>query len=160
MTYVDKEEEVSSQEARDSDAQNKQANKDYVDKKFHARERDVREGDVFLLEQKRENRLSSSFEREPYEVLAQYGDRVVLQSPEGVQYRRNLQHIKPFKLPEREHHVTSQQEPEPVTERVLPQASPAPSAASPLSELKCHYRKLRYPHHKRFQCLVQSSRHL
>ena len=64
-TYVDEEVEVSNQEARDHDAQKKQANKDYVDKKFHARVRDVREGDVVLLEQKRENKLSSSYEREP-----------------------------------------------------------------------------------------------
>ena len=102
LTYVDKELQESDQEARERDAQKKQANKDYADKKFHARERDVREGDVVLLEQKRENKLSSSYEREPYEVMARYGDQVVLQSPQGVQYRRNLQHIKPFLKASRE----------------------------------------------------------
>ena len=56
-TYVDEEVEVSNQEARDHDTQKKQANKDYVDNKFHARVRHVREGDVVLLEQKRENKL-------------------------------------------------------------------------------------------------------
>ena len=51
-------------------------------------------GDAVLLERKRENKLSPSYESQPFEVTARYGDQVVLKSPQGVEYKRNLQHIK------------------------------------------------------------------
>ena len=60
----------------------------------------MREGDWVLLEQKRENKLSSSYEKEPYEVMAWYGDQVVLMSSNGGEYRRNMHHIKPFNIPD------------------------------------------------------------
>ena len=72
-------------------------------------QRNVGEGDVGLLEQGRENKLSPAYKKEPYKVLARYGDQVVLQSPKGVQYRRNLQHVKAFNVPEKEEEVASQQ---------------------------------------------------
>ena len=46
----DEEADISDQGARDRDTQKK----DYVDKKFNAKERDEREGDLVLLEQKRQ----------------------------------------------------------------------------------------------------------
>ena len=51
-------------------------------------------GDAVLLERKRENKLSPSYESQPFEVTACHGDQVVLKSPQGVEYKRNLQHIK------------------------------------------------------------------
>ena len=51
-------------------------------------------GDAVLLKRKRENKLSPSYESQPYEVTARYGDQVVLKSPQGVEYKGNLQHIK------------------------------------------------------------------
>ena len=51
-------------------------------------------GDAVLLERKRENKLSPSYESQPYEVTARYGDQLVLKSPQGVEYKRNLQHFK------------------------------------------------------------------
>ena len=98
----DEEADISDQGARDHETQKKQANKDYVDKKFHAKERDVRDGDLVLLEQKRQNKLSSSYEKEPYEVMTRYGDQVVLRSSNGGECRRNMQHIKPFNIPDHE----------------------------------------------------------
>jgi len=74
--------------------------KDYADKRFHARDRNVREGDNALLENKKKNKLSPCYEKEPYRVISRYGDPVVLRSPEGVQYKRNLLHIKPFNMPD------------------------------------------------------------
>ena len=109
LTYMEEEVEGGDQAVRDRDAQRKQTNKDYADKKLRAKERDVGEGDVVLLEQRRENKLSPAYEKEPYKVLARYGDQVVLQSPQGVQYRRNLQHVKAFNVPEKEEQVASQQ---------------------------------------------------
>ena len=101
LVNVEEEEvEVSDQAIRDRDTQRKQFNKDYVDKRFHARNRNVREGDNVLLEKKKENKLSPCYEKEPYRVISRYGDQVVLQSPEGVHYKRNLQHIKPLNMPD------------------------------------------------------------
>ena len=98
----DEEADISDQGARNHDTQKKQANKDYVDKKFHAKERDVQEEDLVLLEQKRQNKLSSSYEKEPYEVMTRDGDQVVLKSSNGGEYRKNMQHIKPFNIPDHE----------------------------------------------------------
>ena len=74
----DEEKKVSNQGVLDRDTQRKQSNKDY------ARNRGVREGDTVLLEKKKENKLSPSYE-EPYEVTSCYGDQVLLRSPQGVQ---------------------------------------------------------------------------
>ena len=125
LTYVDEEIEGGNQAARDHDAERKQANKGYTDKKHRAADRDVREGDTVLLEQRRENKLSPVYEKEPYEVLARYGDQVELKSPQGVQYKRNLQHIKPFNVPESQ--VTMQQKPGFATEMSFPQVNPTPA---------------------------------
>ena len=102
MGLDDEDEDTTDQGAIDRDTQKKKANKDYVDKKFHARERDVGEGDWVLLEQKRQNKLSSWYEKEPYEVMARYGDQVVLMSSNGGEYRRNMHHIKPSNIPDHE----------------------------------------------------------
>ena len=56
-------------------------------------------GDNILLE-KKENKLSPCYEKESYRMISRYGDQVVLQSPEGFQYKRNLQHIKPLNMPD------------------------------------------------------------
>jgi hypothetical protein len=131
----DEETAVSDQAVRDRDSQRKQSNKDYVDKRFHARDRDVREGDTVLLEKKKENKLSPSYEKEPYEVMSRYGDQVVLRSPQGVQYKRNLQHIKPFNMPDQEDQGASLQgaeHPEPKTTEIPPmKENPVPMAEAP-----------------------------
>ena len=43
----------------------------------------MQEGDWVLLEQKRQNKLSSSYEKEPYKVMTLYGDQIVLRSLNG-----------------------------------------------------------------------------
>ena len=62
-------------------SQRKQSNKEYVEKRLHAREREVKGGDAVLLEKRKENKLSTAYDREPYRVLSRYGDQVILQSP-------------------------------------------------------------------------------
>ena len=52
-----------------------------------------------LLEKRKENKLSSRYEKEPYQVTARHGDQVQLKSPQGVQYKRNIQHVKQFVTP-------------------------------------------------------------
>ena len=54
----------------------------------------------FCWSRSRQNKLSSWYEKEPYEVMARYGDQVVLMSSNGGEYRRNMHHIKPFNIPD------------------------------------------------------------
>ena len=95
----EEEREILYQDVRDLDSERKQANKDYIDQKFHTRDKNVSQSDLVLLEKKKENKLSPAYEREPYEVVKRQGDQVVLRSTDGVEYKRNLQHIKPFVKP-------------------------------------------------------------
>ena len=53
-----------------------------------------------LLERKKENKLSPCDGSEPYKVTGRHGDQVVLQSPQGLEYKRNLQHVKPLEIPD------------------------------------------------------------
>jgi len=85
---------VALQQVRDRDSEKKKQAKYYADTKYHARDRAIAVGDAVLLEKKRENKLSPSYESQPFEGTARYGDKVVLKSPQGVKYKRNLQHIK------------------------------------------------------------------
>lgn len=59
-------------------SQRKQSNKEYVEKRLHAREREVKGGDAVLLETRKENKLSTACERELFTVLSRYGDLVIL----------------------------------------------------------------------------------
>ena len=130
----DEEVEVSDQGVRDQDTQRKQSNKDYVDRRFHARDREIKEGDTVLLEKKKENKLSPSYEKEPYEVTSRYGDQVVLCSPQGVQYKRNLQHIKPFHRPVEENQGTSIQDADSPTETKTTELPPVEENPVPMAE--------------------------
>ena len=113
----------------EEDTQRKQFNK--VDKRFHARDRNVREGDNVLLE-KKENKLSPCYKKEPYRVISRYGHQVVLLSPEGIQYKRNLQHIKPFNMPDLKEQETPLQNAEPKPFEMPPMAKDQiPMAESP-----------------------------
>ena len=117
LVDVEEEEtEASDQAVRDRDAHRKQSNKDYVDSRSRARDREVKEGDTVLLEKKKQNKLSPSYEKEPFEVMSRYGDQVVVQSPQGVQFKRNLQHVKPFLTPDREDRQSTLQAAEPPNE--------------------------------------------
>ena len=86
--------DVALQQVRDRDSDKQQQAKHYADMRYHAKDRPIAVGDAVLLERKRENKLSPLYESQPYEVAARYGDQVVLKSPQGVEYKRDLQHIK------------------------------------------------------------------
>ena len=49
-----------------------------------------------LLEARKENKLLPSYEKVPYQVMARHGDQVQLKSPDGVQHKQNIQHVKRF----------------------------------------------------------------
>jgi len=85
---------VALQRVRDRDSEKKKQAKQYADTKYHAKDRAITVGDAVLFEVKRENKLSPLYESQLYEVTARYGDQFVLKSLQGVEYKRNLQHIK------------------------------------------------------------------
>ena len=87
------------QQARDRDAEKKQVGADHADKRHQAAEKYIQEGDLVLLEKRKEDKLSPHYEKEPYQVMARHGDQVQLKSPQGVQYKRNIQHVKQFVAP-------------------------------------------------------------
>ncbi|KAL9976001.1 hypothetical protein ACROYT_G013230 [Oculina patagonica] len=78
------------QQARDHDAEKKQIGADHVDKKHQAAEKCIQEGDLVLLEKRKENKLSPNYEKEPYQVTARYGDQVQLKSPQATRPSTSL----------------------------------------------------------------------
>lgn len=82
------------QDIRDRDSEKKEKGKMYIDEKRGARESDVKTGDTVLLKQKPENKLTPTFSTEPYRVMEKIGNSVTVESPSGVQYRRNTTHVK------------------------------------------------------------------
>ena len=97
------------QKLLDRDAETKQLTKDYADERRHARDKDLRVGDKVLLEKKRENKLSQSYESQPYSVVDKNGDQVVIRSPQGVEYKRNVTHVK--KMENQEPQALSSEQP-------------------------------------------------
>ena len=88
-----------------------QVGADHADKRHQAAEKCLQEGDFVLLEKRKENKLSPRYEKEPYQVAACHGDQVQLKSPQGVQYKRNIQHVKQFVTPATEPRGPSLTEP-------------------------------------------------
>ena len=84
------------QEVRDRDSEAKEKGKLYADEKRQARESDVKEGDTVLLKQQQQNKLTLTFSPEPFRVLEKTGNSVVVESSEGIQYKRNSTHVKRF----------------------------------------------------------------
>eukprot|EP00112_Aurelia_sp_Birch-Aquarium-sp1_P012403 Seg2609.6 transcript_id=Seg2609.6/GoldUCD/mRNA.D3Y31 product="putative protein K02A2.6" protein_id=Seg2609.6/GoldUCD/D3Y31 len=95
-------------EMRDRDKESKQRSKIYTYEKRRAQET-VKERDKVLLRRERENKLTPTFQSQPYEVKSKVGNSVLVQSPEGVQYQRNVTHVKKYQ--EREQSVIDQREP-------------------------------------------------
>ena len=87
---------VDDQEVRDKDSEAKEKGKLYADEKRCANKSDVKEVDSVLLRQDLKNKLMPTFRPEPYRVLDKSGNSVVVESPDGVQYKRNSTHVKKF----------------------------------------------------------------
>ena len=49
-----------------------------------------------LLEKQKETKLSTNYEKEPYQVVERHGDQIKLKSSEGAVHKRNIQHVKRF----------------------------------------------------------------
>jgi hypothetical protein len=53
-----------------------------------------------LLQQRRENKLSSTFREEPLQVVARHGQTVYAETLDGNTVERNVSYFKPFQRPE------------------------------------------------------------
>ena len=71
----------------------------YADKKRHVEHSDLVPGDRVLLKQEKQNKLSTSFAPEPYDVVSRNGSSTLIKSPEGVQLKRNTAHLKKSEEP-------------------------------------------------------------
>ena len=71
----------------------------YADKKRHVEHSDLVPGDRVLLKQEKQNKLSTSFAPEPYDVVSRNGSSILIKSPEGVQLKRNTAHLKKYEEP-------------------------------------------------------------
>ena len=67
----------------------------YADFQRNARESEIREGDKVLLRQEKENKLSTPYKKSPFTVIQKNGNSVLVEA-DGVQYRRNVTHVKKY----------------------------------------------------------------
>jgi transposase InsO family protein len=84
---------------RDRDAERKGQGKMYSDAKRGAAPSNIQPGDLALMKKNKENKLSTTFHSDPFKVVEKNGNSVVLESKEGVQYKRNVSHVKKFVNP-------------------------------------------------------------
>ena len=83
-------------EVRDRDSEEKEKGKDYSDTKRKAVLNDIVPGDKVLVKQSRENKLSPNYRPEPMTVTNKQGSNVTVETNAGVQYDRNVTHVKKF----------------------------------------------------------------
>jgi hypothetical protein len=81
---------------RDRDSVKKEQGKQYTDQRRHARESDTAVGDEVLIQQRKQDKLSTPFEPDPYKVVDKAGSQVTVESPSGIQYKRNVSQTKPY----------------------------------------------------------------
>lgn len=86
----------SDSELLDRDTSEKEKGKEYADKKRHAKQNDIKEGDeVIAMRTMPSNKLATRFDPTTYKVIQRSGPEVTIENPEtGVQYRRNVTHTK------------------------------------------------------------------
>ncbi|CAC5388196.1 unnamed protein product [Mytilus coruscus] len=98
LPEIDCKEDVTTldEEMRDRDMYAKHKNKMYIDEKRNAHESDLKTGDNFLVKQQYTNKMTTLFISIPYKLVEKIGNQCVVQSPEGLQYRRNTTHVKTY----------------------------------------------------------------
>ena len=84
------------EELRDKDAMNKCKNKMYIDEKRGAKESDLETGSKVLVKKERQSKMDTPFVPVPYKLVDKHGNSCTVESPEGVQYKRNNTHVKRY----------------------------------------------------------------
>ena len=82
-------------EVRDRDNERKEKEKVYADCQRTARESEIRGGDKVLLKQEKEKKLSAPYKQSPFKVIQKNGNSVLVEA-DGVQYSRNVTHVKKY----------------------------------------------------------------
>ena len=82
------------EDVRDRDCLYIEKGKQYYDKRCHVKDDQVKVGDIVVLQQKRENKMSPMFSDVPHIVLEKKGKSVQLEDIDGIQKRRNAIHMK------------------------------------------------------------------
>ncbi|KAL4231673.1 hypothetical protein ACF0H5_009252 [Mactra antiquata] len=87
---------LNDEDIRDKDMYSKQKNKTYIDNKRYAKDRSLEIGDKVLLKQERKDKLTTTYEHEPYKIIDKVGNQVTVKSAAGVSRVRNSSHVKKF----------------------------------------------------------------
>ena len=88
--------EINEDEVRDRDQLYKEKSRIYTDTKRSAKESEIKPGDVVLLQQQKQNKLSATYENVPYKVIQKDGNSVLVKSPEEVHVRRNSTQVRKY----------------------------------------------------------------
>ena len=91
------EQSVLDESSRERDWQHKLEHKEYADSKRGATNSSLAPGDKVLLRNtKASGKLTPNFESTPYTVLTKEGNEVMVESEDGVAYRRDSSFVKPY----------------------------------------------------------------
>lgn len=85
---------------KERDVRAKMRQKMYADKVRRAQPSDIGIGDRILLKKSRENKLSTSYEPQPYEVVHREGNAAIIQDIYGNNKMRGIAHMKKYVEPE------------------------------------------------------------
>jgi hypothetical protein len=83
-------------EVRNKDSSEKAKTKEYTDKTRHAKTRNLAVGDEVLVTQKRKNKYSTQFGKDPMKIIKINGSQIILEDRHGKQHRRNSSHVKKY----------------------------------------------------------------
>ncbi|XP_055634095.1 uncharacterized protein K02A2.6-like [Toxorhynchites rutilus septentrionalis] len=121
---------------RDEDKIKKQMGKEYADKKRRAEYSDIKEGDrVFVKRMRKDHKLQADYSPEEFQVQKKVGSDVVVRSESGVEFRRNVTHLK--RVPNKS------VEPETSSHRSSPKDSTHTSNSSEIVEESCRSKRQR-----------------
>lgn len=90
-------EQVDDSKVRETDHNAKQCAKEYADSKRRAMTRDLKPGDLVLLQQKHRNKYTSTYNPEPLKIIQVNGSQIVMRDTRGNTYRRNSSHVKLYR---------------------------------------------------------------
>lgn len=96
LPEIDAENRKDDADTRRKDFEMKEKGKIYADQKRKTRESDIDVGDIVLQKQTKTNKLSTSFEHDPYYVIKREGSRLTLKNNEGNISQRNSSFVKKF----------------------------------------------------------------
>ncbi len=102
------------------DQRNKQKMQQYSDKKNRAQPSAVKEGDMVLLKQPKTNKLSISFDPNPYRVVKRHGSRVLIQRGNDQAIMRNVSLTRKVEKSVDQQHANNSDEEDDIDEQPEP----------------------------------------